>query len=327
MQKGIVIGCGNIGALLEAEPRRPKPATHAGALSAHAGASLVALVDTNSATLAKAGKLFPQAKLYTDLSQCLKLEKPTLAVVATPPQVRRKTLEQCIKAGVKNIVCEKPLAHSLKDAEAIERLVKKYKLNFVLNYQRRFFSLFTEAKAAIADKKIGKVLEVSCYYSNGLSNNGGHTIDALEYLLDDQIVSVLGVTAKLNKTYPRGDANIDGLLTTKKGVHITMQSIDQSFWGIHDIRIFGTKGVIELTDFGYTMRMVPVGRSLFSKVPQLSEAKAKMMHRKESMVGASLEAALKKKGGVQFAKQGRRVLQVLEALHKSAALSGKQIRI
>src|SRR5581483_9662640 len=166
-------------------------------------------------------------------------------------------------------------------------LVKKYNVNFVLNYQRRFFDLFEKARTMVQDGTLGTIQQVSCYYSNGLQNNGGHVLDALEFLLNDEIIFAQGQFAPRQWAHPIGDYCVDGILTTKKGTHLTLQSVDQSQWGINDIRILGTKGQLLLTDFGYTLELTPVAASLFAAVPQLAMAKTKRTHTKESMVAGA----------------------------------------
>ena len=261
--KGIVIGAGAIGALLEAEPNRPKPATHAGALSTSLRSELVAIVDTNKDALKKAAKLFPKARTYTSLQNALTEIKPDIACIATGASTHLALIKTLGEAGVPMIVCEKPLAVSVQEAKAIEKIVRKHKTTFVLNYQRRFFNTFNEAQKGIRKGTIGKVQAVTCYYSNGLYSNGGHTVDALQYLLSDSIKSARGHSGQ--GVHPKGDLQALAHLTFTKGTKATLVPLDQSFYGIHDFHIYGTKGAYHLTDYGYTLTQVPAGPSLFTR--------------------------------------------------------------
>lgn len=323
--KGIVIGCGAIGALLEAEPKRPKPATHAGALSQNKATVLAALVDENPSHLSAAGKLFPRAARYTNLAECLRVEKPDIACIATGPESHRRIIETCAKAGVRAVICEKPLAASLADAKAIERAARR--MVVVLNYQRRFFALFEKARREIASGALGRIQQVTGYYSNGLYNNGGHSIDALRYLLDDAIESVFAQHASRNATHPRGDFNADALLWTRKGTTIALQSLDQSKWGVHEFRILGEKGAIELGEYGYSYERTAAGPSVFAGVRQLDKSKARREYRKESMVAGALSHALECLKGTPCRSgpaSGIDTLKVLDALRRSA-IKGKRV--
>ncbi len=326
--KVAIVGCGNIGALFESEPKREKPASHAGAVVANKRTELVALVDTNEKNLASAHKLFPRASCYASLSECLKIEKPDIVSIATPPTVRLATLKECVRYGVSMVVCEKPLATSVKEAKQIEVLIAKSGMTFVLNYQRRFSSLFVRVRAEIKKGKFGRIQQVTCYYSNGLCNNGGHTIDAVGFLLDDEIVSAIGLNNTKNKMHPTVDANIDALLVTKRGTIITLQSFDQKEYGIHDIRIFGTKGSANLTDYGITLVETPAHESRFAGVKQLDTTRECVLHSPLSATKDALAHAIecyeKDMTSASSVSEGLSTLRVLDAIAKSARQNGKK---
>src|SRR3989338_2830565 len=261
-----VVGCGKIGALFEAEPKRAKPASHAGAVAGNPKTELVALVDTNPKNLAAAGNMFPRAARYASLSACLTGERPDIVVIATPPLGRIPLAAACLKAKVKIIVCEKPLAANVREGRLIANLLAGSHTTFVLNYQRRFSPLFKRVREDIKRGKIGRLEQVTCFYSNGLFNNGGHIVDALRYLIADKIVSVQALRNAKNTTHPVGDMNVDALLTTTGGVTIALQSFDQHAYAIHDIHIMGKKGAITLTDFGQRGMWRSVGHSKFAGI-------------------------------------------------------------
>lgn len=327
----VIIGCGKIGALFEAEPKREKPASHAGAVMANKRTELVALVDTNAKNLAAARRLFPRAAGYTSLAQCLKIERPGIVIIATPPSARLAPIKECTRFRVPMVVCEKPLAKSVKEARQVETLVAKSGMTFVLNYHRRFSPLFARVRSVITKGQIGTIQQVTCYYSNGLYNNGGHTLDTLRYLLDDTPVSAVAEYNFQNKTFPEGDANVDALLKTKKGTTIVLQSFDQDKYGIHDFRIYGTKGSIEITDYGITLVKKPVGPSQFSGIKQLDRRRQRSIHIPLSATKGALAHAIecheRRRVPSSSAENGVSVLSVLEAVVKSAKSGGKKISL
>lgn len=329
--RAAVVGCGQIGALFEAEPKREKPASHAGAVLANDRTELVALVDTNAKNLAAARKLFPRASAYASLSACLKQERPNIVVIATPPQARLSVLKECVRAGVRIVVCEKPLAANAKEAKQMAALVAKSGITFVLNYQRRFSPLFAQVRADLQKGKIGTLQQATCYYSNGLYSNGGHIIDALSYLLNDTIVSVIGIEHTENKTHSAGDVNVDALLTTRKGTKIVLQSFDQKKYGIHDIRLYGTKGSIVLTEYGTERIDTPARPSRFVGVLQLDASQSRATRAATSATKDALAHAIeryeKHRAPESSAASGRATLQVLDAIAKSATQGGKKITI
>lgn len=312
-----VIGCGRVGALYEADPKRPKPASHAGSIAAHPETELVALVDTNAAALAKAGKLFPKARCYRSVQQCLAKEKPDIVAIATPPNARLSILKECIKHGVRAVVCEKPLANSVKEAREIARVAKKSSIVFVLNYPRRLASLFARVRREIASGALGQIQHVTCYYSNGLYNNGGHAVDTLLFLLGEGM-EVRWAGVNKSAVHPPGDPCVDAVLETKRGTRIVLQSADQSAYGIFDIRVLGTKGERVFTDYSATLIETPVRASLFKEVRQLDRAHARVRKGKE---GSALTQALKALGGrkrTDGAEQGLAVMRILDTIRHAA---------
>jgi predicted dehydrogenase len=329
--QGIVIGCGNIGALLEEEPKRPKPATHAGAFTRNAKTELAALVDIDTAVLAAAGKLFPRAKRYSDILKCVDEIHPDIVAIATPPKSHRSLIELCAKRGVRAFICEKPLADNASEARAIAHLVKKYNLTLVLNYQRRFFPLIERIRRDISAGVLGAIEQVTGYYSNGLYNNGGHIIDTVLFLLEnDRIISAYGERNMKNRMHPADDENIDALLRTKRGVGISLQSFDQGAYGIHEIRLYGTKGAIVVRDYGYEMSRLKVRPSLFREVRQLTQS-TKKVRREESMVAGALAETLRaletKSAPASGIDNGIQTLKVLDTITKSARGKGVIIAV
>ena len=84
------------------------------------------------------------------------------------------------------IVCEKPLCKNSVEAEQLTKKITDAGVVFVLNYQRRFFSLFHSVHRELSQGRIGRTQQVTCYYSNGLYNNAGHLLDAIMFLLEER---------------------------------------------------------------------------------------------------------------------------------------------
>ncbi|HCR52256.1 TPA: hypothetical protein DIV48_01240 [Candidatus Kaiserbacteria bacterium] len=312
-----VIGCGKVGALYEREAGRPKPASHAGAAVRDPRTELVALADTSPTALARAKKLFPRARAYSSASECLQTERPDIAVIATPVSARLSLVRLCLRYGVRAIICEKPLASSAVEAAKITRAVERSDAAFVLNYPRRFAPLFSRVRRAITSGALGAVQQVTCYYSNGLYNNGGHAIDSLLYLLGEDM-KVRWAAVNKRAAHPPGDPCMDATLETKKGARVMLQSVDQKAYGIFDIRLFGTKGERSFIDYGTTLIEAAPRRSFFKEVRQLDRARARVHTSPEGNVLAETLKALAKKERPNGAKQGFTVLRTLDAIRHAA---------
>jgi predicted dehydrogenase len=326
-----IVGCGKIGALFEAEPKREKPASHAGAAMANDRTNLVALVDTNAKNLAIARELFPSARGYISLIDCLNFERPDIVIIATPPTARSILIRECLRFEVRMIICEKPLAMSAKEAKQIETLIAGSETILVLNYQRHFSPLFAQVRTDIKKGKLGRIQQVTCYYSNGLYSNGGHIVDALLYLLDDIVASAIGLKNDMNKIHSVGDLNVDALLTTKKGTKVVLQSFDQKKYGIHDIRLYGTKGSVVLTDYGMTYIKTPVHSSRFAGVRQLDVLHGRTLQipfsATKDALAYTIQCYERHRSPSSSATSGFLVMRVLDAIAESAKRGGKKVLV
>lgn len=312
--KGIVVGCGKIGALLERDEKRPRPRTHASTLIANPKTELSAFVDVNGENLKKAGALFPDVPTYTDLQTCLAATKPDIVIVATNPTSHAPIIEACTDAGVLMIIGEKPIAYSMEDARRIQSAIEKSGSTFVLNYQRRFFPLFRSARERLAAGVLGAVREVVCLYDNGLFNNGGHAIDTVLFLLGGTAVSATGEVNEKNTTHLEGDANIESTLLMENGTKITLQSFDQKVSPIHELRLFGEKGELHIRDFGYTFDW---GTSVEREEISMTSGAL------DEVIGAYED----KRDAVSGIQNGIETLAVLEALKESAARGGERVQV
>jgi uncharacterized protein (TIRG00374 family) len=113
--RGALLGAGNIG-LRGHAPQwlRPEIARQA---------EIVAVADVSAANREAAGRLFPAAVLYQSATQLLAVERLDFADVCTPPFTRLELVEGAAARGV-HLLCEKPIALGLADAERIASLVR-----------------------------------------------------------------------------------------------------------------------------------------------------------------------------------------------------------
>ena len=329
--KGIVIGCGKIGVQLEGSDGRVRPRSHASALVAHKKTELSAFVDTEVVRLEDAKKFFPDVPVFTDLDTCIREIHPDIAVIAASSQTHADIAEKCINAKVPMIIGEKPVAIDLVEARTMQEILKSSSSTFVLNYQRRFFPLFEKAREEIKRGRMGRIHQVTCYYDNGLYNNGGHAIDAVLYLLGERISHVIGSINIPNTTHPIGDENIDGEAVTESGTTITLQSFDQKYYGIHELRLYGEKGALIIRDYGYAVDYIPLLPSAINGTLLLSSAAAQTETDERSMTADSLDEVIicyetgrRPRSGID---NGIETFAVLEALKESARTGGTKISV
>lgn len=326
----VVLGCGKVGATFEMDSGLIKPASHAAAFVANPRTELIALVDADSVALKRAGDYYKVAT-YTDARACLEKLKPDIVVIATPPSTHEEYLLLALELNIPAVICEKPVSDSLESAERMRAQATETKSIIVVNHQRRFFPLFREAREKIRSGALGRIQQVTAYYSNGLLNNGGHTVDALNFLLDDTAVWAMGVENKLNTAAPFG-ANIDGLVGFSNGTVVALQSLDNDSYGAHDFQIFGTQGALVIRQYGFRFEwLLPKDGVTFAGVKELDwENATTTVERRSQLQGTTAHVVECLDGKTQSEstlEDGYRTMQVLDALVQSAAEGGKRVII
>ena len=93
-------------------------------------------------------------------------------IVASPDHFHA---EQCIKAmrSGSHVICEKPLAQTVKDCKTIIAAVKKYKKMFMTGQVCRYAPGFVLAKELIDEGRIGKIAFIESEYAHDYSKCPG----------------------------------------------------------------------------------------------------------------------------------------------------------
>jgi myo-inositol 2-dehydrogenase/D-chiro-inositol 1-dehydrogenase len=183
----------------------------------------------------------------------------------------------CIAAG-KPCFCEKPLAETVEDCEAVLDAETKHGSRLVqLGFMRRFDAQYQAMKETIRSGQIGAPLifqsghrnpSVPGYYTanNALTDTAVHDIDIARYLLDDEPAAI---SVKAPRKNSRGNGLADPLLTLiemRSGALVAIEtSVNIAY--AYDIRgeVIGESGVVSLAE---TNNVVVKANGVFSgRVP------------------------------------------------------------
>jgi predicted dehydrogenase len=145
--KVAIVGCGAVSQLYYA------PALEA--LASKADISVTALFDPSLLRAKALAKSFPEAMLVDRIEQLAPLGVE-LAIVASPPVFHS---QQCIKllADGVSVLCEKPMATSVADAEQMVAQAAESGKILAIGLVRRFFPALTECKHIIAGRLLGQI--------------------------------------------------------------------------------------------------------------------------------------------------------------------------
>lgn len=129
---------------------------HVRGYTANSRAELVAVVDQNPDTYERAFAFKPDVPTFTDHRTMLEQTRPDLVSVALPNFLHEPVAVDCLEAGA-NVMCEKPLAHTLKSALAIEHAVEQTGKRVFMNLSQRFKEQNLQARALYDAGALGEV--------------------------------------------------------------------------------------------------------------------------------------------------------------------------
>lgn len=186
--------------------------------------NIVAICDVNEECMEDKSLKFElgeETRRYSDYKEMLSAEKPDLVAICTESGKHANIALDCLEAGC-NLIIEKPIALSLKDADRIIAKAAEKGLKVSACHQNRFNKSVQKIREAVEKKRFGKLLHGTAhirwhrdreYYARAkwrgtwdqdggaLMNQCIHNIDLLRWLMGDDIVEVVGMTDRLSHDF------------------------------------------------------------------------------------------------------------------------------
>lgn len=192
-----IVGLGRIGSLLEDDPLREKPATHAGAIAEHPLCSLVSGCDINEERCRTFSNRWNCPDIFTNFDTMLSFTIPDILCIATPPDTHRDLVCTAIERGVSLVICEKPLTENRKEAEEIIKKASHSPTILMVNHERRYSLDYLHCKEIIHRQTYGDLYSLNCKLYMGRGNtvaemlweDGTHMIDIIRFLTDREITA------------------------------------------------------------------------------------------------------------------------------------------
>ncbi|MEO0622686.1 MAG: Gfo/Idh/MocA family oxidoreductase [Pseudomonadota bacterium] len=119
-------------------------------------ADLVGVADRELARAAESG-----ATAFDSLETMLEATRPEILDIATPPPTHLEAIEAGLAAGVRAIICQKPFCGELAVAERATALAEAAGVPLVVHENFRFQPWYRAIRAAIAERRIGAVHQVT----------------------------------------------------------------------------------------------------------------------------------------------------------------------
>lgn len=179
--RAAIIGTGRIASLLEADPRRDKPHTHAGWYASHPRTRLVAGCDVDASRRAAFGDAWqlPDSALYDDYVEMLRREQPDVVSVCAYARDRVAMCRAAVDAGARGLWIEKAVACSVDEGEAMAAAIAAAGVVAVVDHPRRLEGRHRAVARWIAENTFGALESVHVAFSGHLLHTGTHAWDLL----------------------------------------------------------------------------------------------------------------------------------------------------
>jgi predicted dehydrogenase len=235
-------------------------------------AKLVGVSEANPDLLAEYKKLPGSEKFptFADYNKMLDQTKPDIVWSFVPNNEHLAIVQACAPRKI-NVIFEKPLAATYKDALTIRELAKKHGIRIMTNYQMAWWEANYTAKQQADSGAIGQVWRLHGIVGHGGPGSSGRNKYFFDWLTDpvkngagalmdfgcyNALWSLWymgrpeSVFAQVNhlrpETFPKVEDNSDLTLSYKNGVGVFEGSWDlpRSF---QDLEVFGLKGSVYMT--------------------------------------------------------------------------------
>ena len=298
-------------------------------------------------------KLDDGVKLYTDYMEMIENEHPELVAVCTESGMHAEVALKCIEHGI-NCIIEKPIALSIKDADAIIAASIKHNVKVCACHQNRFNKSVQKIREAIDTNRFGKLFYGTAhvrwcrdheYYDRAawrgtweqdggaLMNQCIHNIDLLRWMMGSDIVEVVGMTDRLNHNYIEAEDLGIALIRFRNGSYgivegttdIYPRNLEETLY------IFGEKGTIKAG--GQSVNVIEEWR--FSDLlDDPEDVKARFHENPPNVYGfghtplyADMINAIKNDRQPYItAMEGKKALELVLAIYKSAA-EGRSVKL
>lgn len=213
-----------------------------------AGVDVVAICDWKKEVIHKVLPDFPAEHAYSTYQDLIDNESVDIISIVTNGPTHTEATINASEAGIRSILCEKPMATNLHDAQRMIDICSKNNTRLAVNHIRRWNSDYEHLKALIKKGIIGDIRHMyfSCG-STGIGNFVGHFFDTMRYLTDSEPDWAIGFLDKTGTINPRGPQFIDpagyGIIMFKNGARCFIDSSEDT--GVQYIfQIVGTYGRI-----------------------------------------------------------------------------------
>ena len=272
---------------------------------------------------------------YQNFDAIAKNKNIDIVYVVLPPSMHREYTERAARAG-KHVFCEKPMAPTVADCEAMIKVCAENKVKLAIGYRCQHDPNVQAYQAVTRSQKYGKVLEVSSKagYRENRTNHwkqikalgGGVLGDMGVYAIQGARLATgmepVAVTAKLSTTrpdiYKEVEETADFVLEFPGNITATCRTSYGE--NINSLEIKYEKGWLK-------MEPQSAYNGINGKESDGTTIKLAIENQQAKQMDEDCLAILNKKKFIASGEEGLRDIKVVEAIYRSAAAGGARVLI
>ncbi|CAA9553715.1 MAG: NADH-dependent dyhydrogenase [uncultured Thermomicrobiales bacterium] len=302
---------------------------YAGCVNSIPHAELVAITDDDPERGRSAAAQFG-ATFEPDLATLLARDDID-AVIICSENVHHKRLTLAAAEAGKHVLCEKPLATTVEDAQAMIDVCARHGVKLQTAFPVRFNAATVALHDAVRSGQIGAPLAVnarnpgtcpmSWFVEPELAGGGAvidhtvHVVDALRWIFDAEFTDVYAEIDTRIHDIPADDTGLL-MLTMSNGVPVSLDTswsrpVNWPIWGGVEIEVIGENGVLSLDAYSDVIEIAEIrGPSLAWEATQVSGD--------PEMVSAFIDAVRNDTPPPVTGEDGLRAVQVALGAYESA---------
>lgn len=225
------------------------------------GAKITAVADTNENSAMQTAEKF-QSQHYKKYQDMFENEKLDAISICTPTVFHKPVALDAFHKKI-HVLCEKPLAMTVKECKEMVLVARKHKAIFMTAFCHRFQWQISQAHKWIQEEKLGDIVlfhnrfagefegvEKKWFVQKKISGGGMfidtliHSIDLFRFLAGD----AKSVKAEMKTFHPQLKIEDSGIivLQSKSGALGTLEGSWQTPVAENVVEIMGTKGAVEI---------------------------------------------------------------------------------
>jgi predicted dehydrogenase len=215
-----VVGCGRKASTIDDEGKCPvnycrPPCAHAGAYALSTRTRVVAACAPSQASRQAFGARWGVAaeSLYADFETMLSREQLDLVSVCTQAPWHAPVTIAAAQAGVSGVLCEKAMATSLAEADAMVAACERHGTKLLVDHPRRFHPTYPLVRQVLHSGEVGRLRAIVATAGGAVVHNGTHLFDLVRYFGGEARDVAAHVTPS-----PGGDGDGAGQVELAEGV-------------------------------------------------------------------------------------------------------------